>query len=123
MSLKDKYQDVLTLGEQLQVKDGGWKEEDGRLKIWGTAAYSYDKNLIWDKIKTHAGWEGEVAADVKIASTDVYGIYTVKPGDTLSKLAKDFLGAANRYPEIFNINKDQLSNPDLIKVGQRLKIP
>ena len=49
--------------------------------------------------------------------------YTVKSGDTLSKIAKEFLGDANAYPEIFNANKDQLSDPDKIKPGQVLKIP
>ena len=49
--------------------------------------------------------------------------YTVQPGDTLSKLAKQFLGNAGDYMKIFNANKDQLSDPNLIKVGQVLKIP
>ena len=49
--------------------------------------------------------------------------YTVKSGDTLSKIAKETLGDANAYTEIFNANKDQLSDPDKIKPGQVLKIP
>jgi hypothetical protein len=123
MALKEKYQDVLSLGEQLGVKDGGWKEEGGKLKMWGTASYAYDKNRLWDKIKTHAGWEGEIAADIKVANEDIYGVYEVKPGDTLSKLAKEFLGSANAYMQIFNLNKGELSDPDKIKVGQKLRIP
>ena len=123
MALKEKYQDVLTLGETLGVKDGGFEEVGGKLKTWGTAAYDYDKNRIWDKIKTHAGWEGEIAADIKVANTDIYGVYTVVSGDTLGKMAKEFLGNGSAYMEIFNINKDQLSDPDKIKVGQKLKIP
>jgi nucleoid-associated protein YgaU len=47
----------------------------------------------------------------------------VKSGDTLSKIAKDMLGNANAYMDIFNANKDQLSDPDKIKPGQVLKIP
>jgi nucleoid-associated protein YgaU len=50
-------------------------------------------------------------------------IYEVKPGDTLSGIAQKFYGKASLYPKIFEANKDILSNPDLIKVGQRLKIP
>ncbi len=50
-------------------------------------------------------------------------IYTVAPGDSLSKIAKEFYGKASRWPEIFEANRDQLSNPDLIKPGQVLKIP
>ena len=49
--------------------------------------------------------------------------YTVQPGDTLSAIAKKFLGNANDYMEIFNANRDQLTDPDKIKPGQVLKIP
>lgn len=50
-------------------------------------------------------------------------IYEVKPGDTLGAIAQRFYGRASLYPKIFEANKDILSNPDLIKVGQKLKIP
>jgi nucleoid-associated protein YgaU len=49
--------------------------------------------------------------------------YTVKSGDTLSKIAKEFYGNANDYNKIFEANKDQLNSPDKINVGQELKIP
>jgi len=49
--------------------------------------------------------------------------YTVVSGDTLSKIAKHFYGNANRWHDIFDANRDQISNPDLIKPGQVLKIP
>ena len=123
MALKDKYNDVLELGKKLGIKDGDWKEEGGKLKIWGTAEYQYEKNLLWDAIKTHEGWEGEVAADVKVEKTDVYGVWTVQSGDTLSKIAKEIYKDASKYNKIFEANKDQLTNPDLIKVGQKLKLP
>ncbi|HEX2695411.1 MAG TPA: LysM peptidoglycan-binding domain-containing protein [Acidobacteriota bacterium] len=50
-------------------------------------------------------------------------IYEVMPGDTLGAIAQRFYGKASLYPKIFEANKDILSNPDLIKVGQKLKIP
>ena len=50
-------------------------------------------------------------------------MYTVKAGDTLSKISKQFYGSANDYMKIFNANTDQLSDPDKISVGQELKIP
>ncbi len=121
--LKDKYKDLLDLGVKLQVKSGDVKEEGGKLHIKGTALYQYDKDQLWDKIKSYSGWENEIAADIKVEKTDIYGIYTVKSGDTLSKIAKGHFGDAKRYMEIFNLNKDILTNPDLIKVGQKLKIP
>ena len=121
--LKEKYQAVLELGKSLDVKGGDVKEEGGKLKVSGTAAYELDKEMLWDAIKGISGWENEIVADIKVANTDILGIYTVKSGDTLSKIAKKYLDNANRYNDIFSLNKDILSNPDLIKVGQKLKIP
>ena len=67
--------------------------------------------------------ENEVVADIKAERSDIHGIYEVKPGDTLSKIAKHFLGDANRYQAIFGLNTDQLKDPNMIRVGQKLKIP
>jgi nucleoid-associated protein YgaU len=49
--------------------------------------------------------------------------YTVKAGDTLSKIANEHLGSAGAYMKIFDLNKDQLSDPDKIKPGQVLRLP
>lgn len=49
--------------------------------------------------------------------------YVVKSGDTLSRIAKEFYGDANKYMDIFNANTDILSDPNKIKPGQELKIP
>jgi LysM repeat protein len=123
MALADKYGDVLGLAQQLGVKDGNWKEEGGKIKLWGKTQYQLDANMLWDKIKEHSGWENEVVADIQASDTSIFGKYTVKSGDTLSAISKKFLGSANRYMDIFNANKDQLSDPDKIKVGQTLTIP
>ena len=49
--------------------------------------------------------------------------YTVVAGDSLSKIAKKFYGNANAWNKIFQANKDKISNPDLIRPGQVLRIP
>jgi nucleoid-associated protein YgaU len=49
--------------------------------------------------------------------------YEVKAGDTLWKIAKEHYGDGNLYQEIFKANQDVLTDPDKIKVGQRLRIP
>ena len=49
--------------------------------------------------------------------------YTVVSGDSLSKIAKQFYGKASLWPRIFEANKDQIKNPDLIHPGQKLRIP
>lgn len=49
--------------------------------------------------------------------------YTVKSGDTLGKIAKEFYGNASEYPKIFEANQPMLTDPDKIYVGQNLRIP
>lgn len=49
--------------------------------------------------------------------------YTVVGGDSLSKIAKKFYGHANLWRTIFEANRDRISNPDMIQIGQVLKIP
>ena len=49
--------------------------------------------------------------------------YTVKSGDTLSKIAKEFYGEAGKYKQIFEANKPMLKDPDKIYPGQMLRIP
>jgi len=49
--------------------------------------------------------------------------YTVVSGDTLSKIAKKFYANANAWDTIFQANRDQIKNPDMIHPGQVLKIP
>ena len=50
-------------------------------------------------------------------------MYTVKSGDTLSKIAGDVYGSPNEYMKIFEANKPMLSDPDKIYPGQVLRIP
>jgi len=50
-------------------------------------------------------------------------LYTVVTGDSLSKIAKRYYGDANQWQKIFDANRDQIKNPDLIRPGQTLKIP
>ena len=49
--------------------------------------------------------------------------YTVKPGDTLSHIAQHVYGKASRWHAIFEANRDQLDDPDLIRPGQVLNLP
>jgi LysM repeat protein len=123
MALMEKYRDLFTLANQIGLSNPDVKEEAGKLKITGKTQYQLDANRLWDNIKTHQNWETEIVADIRAERTDLFGIHTVVSGDTLSRLAKTYLGDAGRYMEIFKANADKLSNPDVIKVGQQLNIP
>lgn len=120
---KYKYAIETAKGFNLQ---GGAEERDGKLHFKGTVATQEQANKIWDAIKTIPDWRTEVIADIQASggpAATAQQTYTVKSGDTLSKIAKEFLGDANAYHEIFDANRDQLSDPDKIKPGQVLKIP
>lgn len=49
--------------------------------------------------------------------------YTVQSGDTLSRIAKQFYGSADRHSAIFEANQPMLSDPDKIYPGQTLRVP
>ena len=121
--LIEKYKDLITFAESIGFEKDDIKEEDGKLKIKGYVAYQLEKDVFWDKIKTFSDWKNEVKADIRVHHDEFYGVYEVQSGDSLSKIAKGFYGDAMRYKEIFDMNTDILSNPDLIKVGQILKMP
>lgn len=122
--VKSKYQSVLDLGKELNIKDGDVSEENGVLKIKGTAKNQYEKNLLWDKIKAIGGENpSDINADIKVADTSVFARHTVKSGETLGKIAKQYYGDPSKYQNIFAANSDILKNPDMIHPDQELIIP
>jgi nucleoid-associated protein YgaU len=124
MAIKAKYQAVLDLGEALKIQNGDVKEENGVLKVKGTANTPYEKNLIWDKIKQIGGEKPtDIMANISVADESVYHRHTVKSGETLGKIAKQYYDNASKYQAIFKANTNILKNPDLIHPGQELVIP
>lgn len=96
MALMDKYKDLFALANQIGLTNPDVKEEGGKLKISGQTQYQLDANRLWDNIKTHQGWEAEIVANIQAKQSDVYGVHTVVSGDTLSKLAKEYLNIPAR---------------------------
>jgi len=124
MTAKAKYQDVLDLGQKLNIQDGKVEEENGKLKVWGTANTPYEKDIMWDKIKAIGGEKPtDIMADIKVKDPSVYHRHTVQSGETLGKIAKQYYGNASKYNAIFKANSDILKNPDLIHPDQELIIP
>ena len=106
---------------------GNAEERQGKLHWKGTVATEAEKNEIWTAIKTIPTWQNDIVADIQVtggpAATPAARTYTVQAGDTLSKIAKDHLGNAGSYMKIFELNRDQLTDPDKIKPGQVLRLP
>ena len=128
MGLRDRYNYAIQTAKKLRM-EGSADERDGKLYFHGTVQTQDEANQIWNAIKTIPDWQREVVADIKVtggagaSGAQSPATYTVKSGDTLSKIAKQVLGDANAYTEIFNMNRDHLSDPDRIQPGQVLKIP
>jgi len=126
MGLRDTY--AYAIQQSKGKFHGSAEERNGKLHFKGTVATEAEKNEIWTAIKTIPTWKDDVEADIQVtggpaAATASATTYTVKAGDTLSKIAKEHLGNAGAYMKIFEANKDQLSDPDKIKPGQVLRIP
>ena len=125
MALRDKYDYAIQTAKNFGMQ-GAADERDGKLHFHGTVQTQDQANKIWDAIKTIPDWRNEIVADIKAtgaAQPASPTTYTVKAGDTLSKIAREQLGSADAYMDIFNANKDQLQDPDKIRPGQVLKIP
>ena len=121
--LTGKYKYAMETAKGFHL-DGTTEERDGKLYIRGTVQTQDQANKIWDALKTIPDWKNEIVADITAKSSGAADeTYTVKPGDTLSAIAKRLLGDANAYHQIFEANRDQLSDPDKIKPGQVLRIP
>jgi nucleoid-associated protein YgaU len=138
MDLRTKYNHAIQTAKSLRM-EGSADERDGKLYFHGVVKSEDEKNQIWNALKTVPDWQQDIVADIKVqpqaaaaatagagaggGSSTAGTTYTVKSGDTLSGIAKQFLGDASKYQKIFEANRDILSDPDRIKPGQVLKIP
>jgi nucleoid-associated protein YgaU len=129
--LKSKYQSVLRLIEQKKLRMHNLHLQDNKLFIKASAGTQELKNDIWNQIKlvdpTYGDLTCNIAVDPGMAppppAAPAMKTYTVQAGDSLSKIAKQFYGNAGTYMKIFDANKDILSDPNKIQIGQVLKIP
>jgi nucleoid-associated protein YgaU len=126
VSLRDMYAYAISTAKG--KFQGNAEERDGKLYFKGTVATEADKNEIWTAIKTIPTWQKDIVADIQVtggpaAAAAPAKTYTVKAGDTLGNIAKEYLGSAGAYMKIFELNKDQLTDPNKIKPGQVLRLP
>ena len=125
MGLRDKYAYAVQTAKDVKMQ-GSADERDGKLYFKGTTQTQAEANKIWDAIKTIPTWPTEIIADIQAVGGPPQAAektYTVKAGDTLSKIAQQQLGDAKAYMAIFDANRDLLNDPDKIQPGQVLKIP
>ena len=130
--LKAKYKSVLNFIQEQNAQLQNVNMQGDKLFIRASAPSQDVKNRIWDQIKLADPNYSDLIADIEApqaaAATAGGGdvttrTYTVQPGDSLSKISKEFYGDPHQYTKIANANKDQISDPEKIKPGMKLNIP
>ena len=128
MDLRAKYDEAIQTAKRLGFQGAATQQGD-QLNFKGTVRSEDEKNQIWNTIKAVPDWQTDIDAEITVVEASAVAVgtsgktYTVKAGDTLSKIARQYLGDVHAYMKIFNANKDQLTDPDKIMPGQVLKLP
>src|SRR5882672_12090069 len=120
--LKQKYQTVLNTIEQQNVRLQNLHVEGDKLFIRGTAPSQQAKDEIWNQIKLVDPSFSDLTADITVEAPQQQAAaagsqggpgggqsYTVKSGDTLTKISQQFYGRSSEYMRIFYANRDKLS--------------
>lgn len=121
MSVKDKYKELTDLATNLGIANLQVREQDNVLYVDGTAKSAEDKEKLWSAYgKIDPDFRSaDVVMNIEVAEGATTE-YTVKGGDSLSKIGK---AHGVSWEAIFEANRDIIKNPDLIQPGWKLKIP
>ncbi|HEY8164429.1 MAG TPA: LysM peptidoglycan-binding domain-containing protein [Gemmatimonadaceae bacterium] len=88
-----------------------------------TSDFSDVKGTSGGSVTGSADFSDVTGGASSTAPADTGKTYTVKSGDSLSKIAKRLYGDANKWHRIYEANRDKIKNPDLIYPGQEFTIP
>ena len=126
-SLRAKYQSLIDAASRSGVSNLQVRQQENVLYIDGNAPSEDVKNQLWDiynRIEPDYR-SADLVMNINAIGTSAneahaYDEYTVVKGDSLSKIGEKY-GVA--WKKIFEANKDQIKDPDLIHPGWKLKIP
>jgi nucleoid-associated protein YgaU len=123
--LTDKYQAVVNAANENGITDLNVSEENNVLHVSGKAPSEEAKQKVWD---VYSAIDPEMRAGDMVLNIEVEGggdeIYTVKPGDSLWRIAEHHYGDGNQYMKIFEANRDKMDSPNsVIHPGDQLKVP
>ena len=122
MSIQSKYQSLISQAQTAGVSNLAVSEQGSVLYINGTAPSEDVKQRLWDTYNTIDPdmRSGDLVLNIEVeGGSEVY--YVVQKGDSLSKIAQSYPGT--NWKEIFEANKDQIKDPNMIHPGQKLRIP
>jgi nucleoid-associated protein YgaU len=122
MSLQEKYARLVSSAKEKGAGNINVAEKDNVLYIDGQVNSAKDKDELW-KIYNEIDPDyraGDLRLNIEVVQSADMEEYTVKKGDSLSKIASQY---GIKWKDIFEANKDIIKNPDLIQPGWKLKIP
>jgi nucleoid-associated protein YgaU len=122
MKLEEKYGELVRTARSAGVTNLQVREQDNVLYIDGDAPSEAVKKQLWDIYgRLDPDYRaGDVVMNIEVSGQQAAQQYEVMKGDNLSKIGKRF-GVS--WQEIYEANKDQIKDPDLIQPGWKLKIP
>ena len=126
MALTDKYQSLIDLAKGMGADNLVIQENESALHIEGTVPTEADKQRLWDEYGRLDPdmRSGDLVLNVqagRMGGFEGEESYTVAKGDTLSEIASRYEGV--NWRQIYEANRDQIKDPDLIHPGQTLRIP
>jgi LysM repeat protein len=121
MAVTDKYQSLIDLANQNGVSNLQIAEQDDVLYITGTTNSGDVKQQLWDEYSRldPEYRSGDLVLNIEVEGGG-YEEYTVQPGDSLSRIASQW---GVNWKEIWDANRDEVKDPNLIHPGQTLRIP
>ena len=126
MALVDKYQSLIDMAKQMGADNLTIQDTGAALHIEGTVPTEADKQRLWEEYNRIDPdmRSGDLVLNIqagRMGGFEGEETYTVQKGDTLSEIASRYEGVTWR--EIWEANRDQINDPDLIHPGQKLRIP
>ncbi|MGQ9896470.1 MAG: LysM peptidoglycan-binding domain-containing protein [Acidobacteriota bacterium] len=121
MSATEKYRALIDMAHQHGVANFTASEVDGVLTLSGSTTEAVQQEMLkaWQIIDPSLS-AGDLVFAITADGQGSEQTYTVKSGDTLSKIAAKY---GTTWQKIYEHNRDTISNPDLIYPGQVIKIP
>lgn len=111
--------------EDYSIAEDAKEGMDIRVSVSLKQYVHYGVQQVTVQVKEEDPGVAEVAVEKERETANAPGLssYTVRAGDCLWNIAKRYLGNGSRWPEIYELNRDKVSNPNVIRVGQVLVMP